>query len=95
MEQISGKSEYLLLEDIRKNPELITGLLFKDQDVSVILEKRGNKVQFAYLKTYDKETVRILEEAKKEYKKIKEKGYTREQALKDFTDARKEMNEYL
>jgi len=36
-----------------------------------------------------------LEEAKSEYKRIKEKGYTREQAFKDFTDAQKEINKYL
>ena len=95
MEQVSEKSQYFLIEDIRKNPELITELLFKEQDVSVILEKRGNKVRYTYLKTYDKETVRILEEAKSEYKRIKEKGYTREQAFKDFTDARREINKYL
>jgi len=95
MEQVSEKSQYFLIEDIRKNPELITELLFKEQDVSVILEKRGNRVRYTYLKTYDKETIRILEEAKSEYRKIKEKGYTREQAFKDFTDARREINKYL
>ena len=95
MEQISEKSQYLSVEEIKKNPELITQLLFKDQDVSVILEKRGNKVRYVYLKTYDKESIRILEEAKKEHKRLKEKGYTREQAFKDFSEARAEMNKHL
>ncbi|MBM3236187.1 hypothetical protein FJZ31_07790 [Candidatus Poribacteria bacterium] len=95
MEEVSEKSQYFLIEDVRKNPELIAELLFKEQDVSVILEKRGNRVRYTYLKTYDKETVRILEEVKSEYRKIKEKGYTREQAFKDFTDARREINKYL
>ena len=75
--------------------ELERESLFKEQDVSVILEKRGNKVRYAYLKTYGKETIRILEEAKNEHKKVKEKGYTREQAFKDFNEAREEMNKYL
>ena len=95
MEKVTEKSQYMSVEDIRKNPELITRLLFKEQDVSVILEKRGNKVRYAYLKTYGKETIRILEEAKNEHKKVKEKGYTREQAFKDFNEAREEMNKYL
>jgi len=46
MEQVSEKSHYFLIEDIRKNPELITELLSKDWDVSVILEKQGNKVRY-------------------------------------------------
>ncbi len=95
MEQISEKSQYLSVEEIKKNPELITQLLFKDQDVSVILEKRGNKVRYVYLKTYDKESIRILEEAKKEHKRLKEKGYTREQAGKDFSEAQAEIDKYL
>lgn len=95
MEQVTGKLQYLSIEDIIKKPELITQLLFKDQDVSVILEKRGDKIRYAYLKTYDKETIQILEEVKNEHKKVKEKGYTREQAFKDFNDAREEMNKYL
>ena len=95
MKLLTEKSQYMSVEDIRKNPELITQLLLKDQDVCVILEKRGNKVRYAYLKTYDKESIRILEEAKNEHKKVKEKGYTREQAFKDFNEAREEMNKYL
>lgn len=88
MTQITGESHYLSIEEIRKNPELITQLLFKQQDVSVILEKRGNKVRYAYLKIYDKKTIAILEEAKKEHKLLKKKGYSREQAFKDFDEAK-------
>ena len=95
MEQVTEKLQYISVEDIRKKPELITQLLLKDKDVSIILEKRGNKIRYAYLKTYDKEVIRILEEAKNEHKKIKEKGYTREQAFIDFNEARKQMNKYL
>ncbi len=95
MEQLLEKSQYILLEDIKRNPEVITQFLFKDIDVSILLEKQGDKVRFSYLKTYSREAVRILEEAKKEYKEIEENGYTSEQAFEDFTEARKEINKYL
>ncbi|MDI6794800.1 MAG: hypothetical protein QME81_18365 [bacterium] len=48
MEQTLEKLPDILLEDIKNNPELITGLFFNNQDVSVILEKRGDTVHFAY-----------------------------------------------
>lgn len=95
MELISEEIQDLLLEDIKNNPELITGLLFKDQDMSVILEKRGGTVHFAYLRTFDKETTRVLEEAKNEYAQKKKEGYTREQAFKDFMDVQEEINKKL
>ncbi len=87
MEQLSEKSQYMSIEDIRNHPELIAHLLLKDTDVSVILEKRGKQIRYSYLKTYDKESVRILEEAKKELKILRKKGYTREQAFKEFSEA--------
>jgi len=59
------------------------------------LKKKGDKVQFAYLKTYDDETVRILEEAKKEYAGMKQKGYTREQAFEDFSEGQKQIDKHL
>ncbi|MBU1613979.1 hypothetical protein KJ693_01570 [bacterium] len=95
MEKTSEKLQDILLEDIKDNPELITGFLFDDQDVSIILEKRGNIVRFAYLKTYDKETTGILDEAKREYAQKKAQGYTREQAFNDFMDARDEIMKRL
>jgi hypothetical protein len=70
------------VEDIRNNPEFIAELLLKDRDVSVIFEKRGNKVRYAYLKTYNKESIRILQEAKEEHKRFREKGCNRKQAFK-------------
>jgi len=88
MQQFSVKSQYILIEDIKKSPEIIARLLFKDSDVSVLLEKQGDRVKFSYLKTYSRDAVRILEEAKKEYEEAKKKGYTREQAFEDFTEAR-------
>jgi hypothetical protein len=95
MIQASEKSQYLLVEDIKKNPGLIAQLILKDKDVSIIFEKEGDKVRFAYLKTYSREAVRILEEAKREYKELEEKGYTREQAFEDFTEAKNEISRYL
>lgn len=95
MEQLSEKSQYMSIEDIRNHPELIAHLLLKDTDVSVIFEKKGNKVRYCYLKTHDKESFRILEEAKKEHKILRKKGYTREQAFKEFHEAIDEMRDQV
>ena len=95
MEQLSEQSQHISVEDIRNNPELIANILLKDRDVSVMFKRRGNKVSYAYLKTYNKESVRILREAKEEHKKLGEKGYTREQAFGDFEEAREEIGRNL
>jgi len=86
MEQI----QHISVEDIRNNPEIIADLLLKEQDVSVIFERRGDKVSYAYLKTYDRESLRILWEAREEHRRRRERGYTREQAFGDFEKARDE-----
>ncbi len=95
MEQLAEHSKYISVDDIRNKPELIAGLFLEDRDVSVIIEKRGNKVRYAYLKTYDNESIRILEEAKNEHREIRKKGYNRQQASVDFEDARNEISKYL
>jgi len=94
MEQLSEQSRHMSVEDIRSNPGLITELLLKDQDVSLIFEKRGNNVRYAYLKTYDRENIRILQEAKEEHKRLREKGYTSEQAFKDLEDVWEEISKH-
>lgn len=92
MEQIS---QHMSVEDIRNNPELIADILLKEQDVSVIFERRGDNVSYAYLKTYDRESLRILREAKEEHRRCRERGYTREQAFGDFEEAHGEIGKYL
>lgn len=92
MEQIS---QHMSVEDIRNNPELIADILLKEKDVSVIFEKRGKNVTYAYLKAYDEESLRILREAKEEHRRRRERGYTREQAFGDFEEARGETGRYL
>ena len=77
----------ILVEDIRNEPELIADLLLSDDDVSVLLEKRGEVVHLAYLRTYDPQAVRLLEEAKAEHAQMSRKGYTREDAFRDLTEA--------
>jgi hypothetical protein len=95
MEHLSEKSQLMSAEDIRSNPGLVADLLLKDGDISVIFEKRGDKVAYAYLKTYDSETIRILREAKAEHKRLREKGYARDQAFADFEQAQEEISRYL
>ena len=93
MAQPAEQFHDILLDDIKGHPELITDILFDDEDLSLILEKRGNVVRFAYLRRYDKETTRILNEAKHEY--TQQKDYTREQAARDFLDAQEEIHQQL
>lgn len=95
MEQPSEKTYHMSIQDIKNNPELIAELFLKDQDVSLIFEKRGDKVRYAYLKSYKKESIKILKEAKEEHKRYKSKGYTHDQAFKDLEEARKEINKHL
>ncbi len=95
MEQIADRFQSIVLEDIRKNPELLMGILFNDKDISLILEKRGNTVRYAYLRTYSSDSRRILEEAKNEYLQKKRKGYNREDAFKDLTEALEEITAQL
>lgn len=93
MERDLTASEHFTLDDIRETPNLVTDFLLKDEDVSVILQKRGDTVHLAYLRAYDAETTRILAEAKREHAgKVKE-GYTREQALTDFAEAQDEIDQ--
>jgi len=54
MEALLAKSQYVSVEDIRNNPGLIAQLILKEQDVSVIFQKKGDNVKYSYLKTYDK-----------------------------------------
>jgi hypothetical protein len=95
MELAPNKLQNVFLEVVRKNPVLITGLLFKEEDVSIILNKQGNTVYFAYTRTYDKKTTRLLKEAKREHAQKKAEGYSRIQAFDDFTDALNEINKQI
>ncbi len=40
MNQPTGQLQDILLDDIKGRPELITDILFDDDDLSLILEKR-------------------------------------------------------
>lgn len=92
MEQIT---QHMSVEDIRNNPALVADLLLKERNISLIFERRGDKVIYTYMKTYDEKSLRILREAKEEHKKRRESGYTREQAFEEFEDAREEIGKYL
>jgi hypothetical protein len=95
MDAIHSQPQYVFVNDIRKNPKLITQILLKDHDVSVIFEKKGGNVKYSYLQTYDRDSLRLLHDAKQEHKRLKEKGYSRKQAFVDFEQARKNINDYL
>ena len=84
MAQRSEKLREFPLEDVKAHPEIITDLLSGDDDVSVVLEKHGDTVRFAAMRTYDRDSVRILQEARADYRRRKARGYSREEAFADL-----------
>lgn len=84
MAQRSEKLRDLPLEDVKAHPEIITDLLSGDDDVSVVLEKHGDTVRFAAMRIYDRDSVRILDEARRDYLQRKARGYSRQEAFSDL-----------
>lgn len=84
MAQRSEKLRDLPLEDVKAHPEITTDLLSGDDDVSVVLEKHGDTVRFAAMRSYDRDSVRMLEEARADYRRRKARGYSREEAFADL-----------
>lgn len=72
------------LKDLKAHPEVIMDLLSGDEDVSVVLHKRGETVRLGAMKTYSEEAVRIAAEARAEYAAMKRQGYSRRDALADL-----------
>ncbi len=95
MEYTTEQFQDILLDDIKVHPELITDVLFDEYDVSVILEKRGNVVRFAYIRAYENDTRRILKEARLEYAEKKRAGYNRGHAFNDLCEAQEEIQQHL
>lgn len=95
MLQHSEQFRNIDLDEIRERPELIIEMLFNENDVSMILEKRGNSVRYACLRTYDNECGRILDEAEKGYLQKKKDGYSKDQAFVDLTEALEEITAQL
>lgn len=93
--QMTEQFQQIGLDDLKIHPELLTGILSNEQDLSLILEKRGHTIRYAYLRTYDTESRSILEDAKVEYRLKKEHGYSREQAFQDFEDVQQEITTQL
>ncbi|MCP3959899.1 MAG: hypothetical protein GY719_18805 [bacterium] len=81
------------LEDLKAHPEMVIDLLSGDQDVSVVLQKRGETVRMGAMKTYSKDAVRIGAEARTEYAAMKRRGYGREDAVADLEAFRAELSE--
>lgn len=85
------KLRTLPLEDFKAHPEVIIDLLSGDSDVSVVVDKRGDTVRFGTTRTYPKEVVRLVEEARSEHAELKKQGYSREDALEDLRAFRREL----
>ncbi len=80
------------LEDLKAHPELVVDLLSGDEDVSVVLQKRGETVRLGALKSYSREAVRIATEARAEFAEMKRQGYSHEDAVADLEVFRRELS---
>ena len=97
---LPSKEKQFSLDELKRNPELILNLLLKDllpsnEDVSIVLEKQGDKVRYTLLKTYEPESLRILHETREEYNAEPADGYSREEAFRDLAEARDEIRKSL
>lgn len=81
------------LEDIRKQPELLTDLLMRYGDVSICLKKKGDMVHVMYIKQHEPELSRMIAEARQEYQVKNDRGYSRDQAFQDLSDAFTEISQ--
>ncbi len=81
------------LKDLKAHPEMVMDLLSGDEDVSVVLQKRGETVRLGAMKTFSKEAVRIAAEARSEYAEMKRRGYSRKDALADLEVFQHELAE--
>ena len=91
MAQVPEKLKDVSLTDLRANPEIVMDLLSGDEDVSVVLQKRGNSVRLGAMKVYSKDVLRIAAEARSEYAQKKRQGYGREDALADLEVFQREI----
>ncbi len=83
----------ILLDDLKTHPELITRLFCQEEDVSVMFTKPGNQISVAYLPTYERDTLRILAEAKQGYVLQQVAGYSRDQAVSDLKEVLAEIQQ--
>ena len=94
MPQRSEKLKDVPLAEVKAHPEIITDLLSGDDDVSVVLEKHGDTVRFAAMRSYDRDSVRILAEARADYTRRKVQGYSREEAFTELEDVLAEVERH-
>ena len=85
------RSEKLREVPLEDGKEMILDLLSSDDDVSLVVEKHGNTVRFAAMRSYDSDTRRILEEAREQFRQRKAQGYSREEAFADIEAVQREI----
>lgn len=91
MNHRSEKIQDVALRDLKAHPEIITDLLSGGDEVSVLLRRSGDRVRVAATRTYTKEAVQLLAEARAEYAEKKRQGYSREDAIADFEKFQAEL----
>ncbi len=93
MQPKPDKLQDLPLAHLKAHPEIITDLLDNDADVSVLLQKHGDRVRFGATRAYSKEAIQIVDEARAEHAERKRQGYGQSEALADFESFQRELAE--
>lgn len=96
MEKIAEPSvRKFAFEEFSKHLQVVVEALADNNNISVMLQRRGDEVFVFCKKRYSDEVYAIYEEAKREYQRRKQQGYSREQAFEDFMKAQDEISKYL
>lgn len=91
MTQIAEIQGEARIEDSQEQIQTVKSLLDENENLAVLIERQGDTVRFALMPTYDEETVRFVEEARREHARSKAAGSTREDAIADFNKAADEI----
>lgn len=89
------ESTDITVEEIRNHPERLVNLVLAGNERSLVVERRADIVRITYLKSYDRDTRRIVAEARQMYDAQKMQGYGRKQAFHDLLQAQAEIAEQL
>ena len=84
----SNKLRDFSLED---GKDMVMDLLSGDDDVAVVLEKRGGKLRLATMQAYDHEAMSIIDEAREMSERLKAEGYSRDEIFDDMEAVREEL----
>ncbi len=95
MEKAMDERILFSFKDIKNHPDTIIKLLSDGDDVSLLIRRRGNDVYVISKRTYSDKVNKILKNAKTKLKEKEKRGFTKEQAFKNFENAQEKISKYL